>query len=88
MVKDEAADVIGDALIPVINKLQDIFSQVRRVVWRCRSQLGSELGFALIIGGSPGNARRTPPKAVATSPYPAVSHSTECHLCPQHIMQA
>ena len=34
MVKDEAADVIGDALIPVINKLQDIFSQVRRVAWR------------------------------------------------------
>jgi hypothetical protein len=28
MVKEEAADVIGDSLIPVINKLQDIFSQV------------------------------------------------------------
>jgi hypothetical protein len=24
------AEVLGDALIPVINKLQDIFSQVRR----------------------------------------------------------
>jgi hypothetical protein len=30
MAKDDAADVIGDSLIPVINKLQDIFSQVMR----------------------------------------------------------
>lgn len=29
MGKEEAAEVIGDSLIPVINKLQDIFSQVR-----------------------------------------------------------
>lgn len=28
MGKEEAAEVIGDSLIPVINKLQDIFSQV------------------------------------------------------------
>lgn len=28
MTKDEETDVIGDSLIPVINKLQDIFSQV------------------------------------------------------------
>ncbi len=28
MTKEEEADVIGDSLIPVINKLQDIFSQV------------------------------------------------------------
>jgi len=28
MVREDAADVIGDSLIPVINKLQDIFSQV------------------------------------------------------------
>lgn len=29
MEKEPVSDVLGDSLIPVINKLQDIFSQVR-----------------------------------------------------------
>lgn len=35
MVKEDEADVIGDSLIPVINKLQDIFSQARGLLGCC-----------------------------------------------------
>jgi len=30
---DDGQEVLGDSLIPVINRLQDIFSQVRDETW-------------------------------------------------------
>lgn len=47
MGKEEAAEVIGDSLIPVINKLQDIFSQVGLQPGRVRDAVDVPLSHSL-----------------------------------------
>jgi hypothetical protein len=87
MGKEEAAEVIGDSLIPVINKLQDIFSQVGPP-GRGRDSPAALLlpaapkaaAAGVLSGPSRGHPLRTHP-LLSTTPLRLQTASSACVRC-------